>query len=570
MMAKMIPGDVEYSDFNGSYGEMEVFKALKSLPEEYVVFHSVHWNKRNKRGDIVWGESDFTVFHPKRGLLVIEVKSGGIQHFEGKWKQMNTLTNEEYPMKDPMVQAERSKYTFADLISKIGDEGGNTYWVEAAVWFPSVETGETIGALPPAYGVENVLLKGDLNRTQISIEKLFDYYNMYEKLYYDKEDAEYVLKILSPQFDAIPSMAGNIIEQDHYFNRMTLEQGFLIDYLEEQRHAVIQGGAGTGKTMLAIEKARRLPKDENILFLCFNKYLLAFLKDKYAPELLNVDFYNLPSLVCSKMNISDAGGDVGISDYLNKFDKYGWSYKHILIDEGQDFTDEHLELMSAISELQDGCFYVFYDKNQRVQQRQSLDWANSVECRLVLSCNCRNTKNIATTSNKAIGIEKIKMRREIDGQKPSFYITKDQEHLLVKMAEIIRKYTDNGVLKKQITILTVKTEETSVLSGINNIGTYHITSNNKDNGIFFTSARKFKGLESDVIIMVDVDQYTFENDESRRVFYVGTSRAKHWLDFAVILDEIQLSVLAESLSGEKQKNAKLAISSALKVRIVNN
>ena len=47
-------------------------------------------------------------------------------------------------------------------------------------------------------------------------------------------------------------------EAEYYFNRMTMEQTRLIEYLDEQRVAAIQGGAGTGKTMLAIEKARRL------------------------------------------------------------------------------------------------------------------------------------------------------------------------------------------------------------------------------------------------------------------------------------------------------------------------
>lgn len=67
------------------------------------------------------------------------------------------------------------------------------------------------------------------------------------------------------------------------------------------------------------------------------------------------------------MKVSDAGGDKGISQYLNEYDKYSWPYKHIIIDEGQDFLEYHLELLYAIAEITDGCFYVFYDKNQLVQ-----------------------------------------------------------------------------------------------------------------------------------------------------------------------------------------------------------
>ena len=138
---------------------------------------------------------------------------------------------------------------------------------------------------------------------------------------------------------------------------------------------------------------------------CFNKFLLDSLKTNYSTSGYNIDFYNLPGLVCAKTGISEVGGNEIISNYLNSVDPANWGYFHIIIDEGQDFCEEHLEILSTIAELMHGCFYVFYDKNQLVQQRQSLEWVKSVECRLVLSTNCRNTKNIAITSNKSLGIE---------------------------------------------------------------------------------------------------------------------------------------------------------------------
>lgn len=568
-MAKMIPNNVMIEEFHGSFGEATVYEALKSLPDEYIVFHSVHWNKKNEKGNVIWGESDFTVFHPKIGLIVIEVKSGGIQHLEGRWTQINTVTHEKYKMKDPMVQAERSKFTFADILSS-SEENICDYWVETAVWFPSVENGAILGELPPSYNYGNVLTKNDLSNPQRSIERVFDYYKMFPKPFYEKSDVDYVIRALSPKFDAIPSFYNDLQEQDYYFNKMTQEQSYLLDYLEEQRVAAIQGGAGTGKTMLALEKARRLSQNDKVLFLCFNKYLLNYFKNFYGDELSNVEFFNLPSLVCSKMHIGDAGGNDGIVTYLNGYDQYGWQYKHIIIDEGQDFFEEHIEILSTIAEMRDGCFYVFYDKNQLVQQRQSLDWMNYIECRLVLTANCRNTKNIAVTSNKSIGIDKVKLRYDIAGKKPNFYIASSRDELFKNIATLIRFYTDNGIKKKQIVILTVKTEETSALADATSVGSYHISNDPNSNGVLFTSARKFKGLESDVVIIIDVNEETFKNDELRRVLYVGTSRAKHYLDFVTMLNDNQIMEFSEAISGQKSKNAKLIISSILKVKIASN
>ena len=271
----------------------------------------------------------------------------------------------------------------------------------------------------------------------------------------------------------------------------------------------------------------------------------------------------------SYMQISDAGGDEGISRYLNEYDQHSWPYKHIIIDEGQDFAECHLELLYAIAEITDGCFYVFYDKNQLVQQRQTLEWVNRVECRLILSRNCRNTRSIAVTSYKPIGIEKIKMRLDIPGQKPTMYLSRNTEDAHQTIVSIIRNYTQQGIQKKQIVVLTVKTEDTSILSGISSVGGYPLVSNRNDNGILFTSSRKFKGLESDVVIVVDVDDSCFLDDEKRRVFYVGSSRAKHFLDIVSVMNDEDTNSMVVRLTGEKKKNAKLALGSFLKVKIVS-
>ena len=111
-MARMIPSNETREDFNHSVGEERVYNALSTLPDEYVVFHSVHWQTKGNRGQAVWGESDFAVFHPKRGLLVIEVKSGGIDCRDGIWYQTNTITQITKEMKDPLVQEKSTSSTF--------------------------------------------------------------------------------------------------------------------------------------------------------------------------------------------------------------------------------------------------------------------------------------------------------------------------------------------------------------------------------------------------------------------------------------------------------------------------
>ncbi|RRD63899.1 nuclease-related domain-containing DEAD/DEAH box helicase [Fretibacterium sp. OH1220_COT-178] len=565
-MARMIPSREEKSDFNGSYGEEQLFHVLKEgLPPSYVVFHSIAWHHRDEKGRGRWGEADYVIFNPARGLLVLEVKSGQISCDDtGMIVQTNTMTHEQQRIR-PMQQAQKSVYIFVDLLD--GElEPGQRYWIEPIVWFPSVSRETFCGHLPNEYSQENVFFEEDLKEPLKALEKAYDYYNMSHRKRTDESIAKVIDK-LAPCFRAIPSLASIYSEQEFYFNRMTREQGYLLDYLEEQQTASIQGAAGTGKTMLALEKARRLSDNEQVLFLCFNKLLLSFLKKTFKENLPNVYFYNLQSMASQALNKEASLDDV--SDFLLDYKTlWGeWKYKSIIIDEGQDFQEEHIQLLKEIADFNKGSFYVFYDKHQLVHQNNNLGWVKDIECRLILSMNCRNTKSIAETAGLPLNISGIRMRKDILGQRPSFYIVDDNESAKRKIAALIREYTDHGMQQKQIVILTQKTLETSILTGCTSVGNYKLKSSFEEKGVLFTTAKKFKGLESDVVIMIDLTPESFAGFERRKVFYVGASRAKHFLNFIAVLSPEGEDKLAESLTGEKKRATRMAIMNSLRVKI---
>ena len=367
-----------------------------------------------------------------------------------------------------------------------------------------------------------------------------------------------VRDLILPEFQVFPSMSNIVSQNEYLFNRMTSEQNYLLDYLEEQKIAAIQGGAGTGKTMLAIEKARRLSKNEKVVFLCFNSLLMDTLKSTYADELPNVVFTNLYSITTKafKRNVNE----IDITNFLSNFDMHSlvWDFKSIIIDEGQDFSNEQIELLKEIAILNDGSFYVFYDKNQLVQQRMRLDWLYNMDCRLVLSYNCRNTHHIAKTSSNPLGIKEVKMRFNIDGEMPYYHNTTDKTDLLTWLKRRIDKYTSEGLNLSQIVILTTKTIEKSILCDVSKIGKHNITYEIDRNNILFTTARKFKGLEADVVFLVDTDSNQFSDDESRRVFYVAASRAKSFLEIVPTLSEEEESDLFFSISnGTSRRNMSL-------------
>jgi len=82
--------------------------------------------------------------------------------------------------------------------------------------------------------------------------------------------------------------------------------------------------------------------------------------------------------------------------------------------------------------------------------------------------------------------------------------------------------------------------------------------NYSGDNILFTTARKFKGLEADVVFLVDIDSNQFSDDESRRVFYVAASRAKSFLEIVPTLSEEEESDLFFNISnGASRRNMTL-------------
>lgn len=536
-------------------GEHQLYENFKKLSDDYIIFHSVEWLKKNK--NVRFGESDYVIFNKNRGIICLEVKHGGIKSKDGRLYQLNRKTNESFQI-NPMEQANRSKYYFIDKLKPIFNQYGFNYPIHSVVWLTGINRNELRGNLPHNYWDNgNTFFQDNIVDLSKTFDKIYKFFNM-EKLQVPKLLSNKIRDALLPEFHAFPSLQNVINQNDYQFNRMTREQNYLLDYLEEQKSAAIQGGAGTGKTMLAIEKARRLSKNEDVVFLCFNSLLTESLKKRYSDELPNVTFTNLYSLAAKayKRHIDEDD----IITFLQNFYSFPstWKFKSIVIDEGQDFTNEQVKLLKEIAILNEGSFYIFYDKNQLVQQRNELEWLQEMECQLVLSYNCRNTQNIAKTSTSPLGIEKVKMRLNVEGEMPIYHNTKTKKDLIEWLEERIRHYSSEGISLQQMVILTTKTIEKSILSDEKYIGKFKLSWGLEDNSILFTTARKFKGLEADVVFIIDIDASQFRGNEDRRVFYVAASRAKSVLELIPTLTDIEEEELFYEISeGNSTRNITL-------------
>lgn len=197
------------------------------------------------------------------------------------------------------------------------------------------------------------------------------------------------------------------------------------------------------------------------------------------------------------------------------------------------FTIEETDIIQLIHDIivgldQGGTFYVFYDRLQLIQAKEMPKFIGDLDCRLTLYRNCRNTENIAVTSLRPITERKPKVfEGTVKGAPARIHFCDSVQNERERIDSIIDNLAADGY--RDVVLLTCKTEATSILSDSVNNGRYR-------NKYLFTTCRKFKGLEADVVILLDVDKATFEQ-ENVLIFYVGTSRARIKLEITAILSD---------------------------------
>lgn len=85
---------------NGEASERKVFVSLATLGEDWWVLHDVPWLFDGREG-----QADFVVVHPRIGLVVLEVKGGGLSVRDGMWFSVDRH-RQEHEIRDPFGQAQ--------------------------------------------------------------------------------------------------------------------------------------------------------------------------------------------------------------------------------------------------------------------------------------------------------------------------------------------------------------------------------------------------------------------------------------------------------------------------------
>lgn len=534
--------------------ERDVAKALvEKLPDDVLVIHSYPWLRRksyDKGGSVRLqeGETDFVILWPNKGLLVIEVKGGEIEYDEDKmlWIRVHKNGNKDI-IKDPFVQASKNLHALEKLISEKLYAGGKLPFVYGyLVCFPGCRyEGPTPAGTDPII----ILSESDFDKFNFRLSKAILAWNPgNNRKSFPRDMLEKVERAILPKFNLLPILFKTIEAQEETLFLLTQRQLELLDFLNNRPRALIEGVAGSGKTMMARVQTERFAESGlKSLLICYNKNLADVLReelsDEYKDAIDVVHFHKLCHDWCKEAGIAFDPKDDGefwhheaanlFFDAIEIIDRH---YDAIIVDEGQDFYSDWWEPIQYLLKVpESGHLYVFYDPVQNLYNHEGMTLP-ALGNPFSLPTNCRNTKSIAATCSKIIKYP-INTRKEApEGDKTEWYFEVGSDKSFALLSGWVRNWVMKEKIKcSQIAILSPVRQNNSSLSGINEIGGVTVLGQDKmkswsDNkGVLFSTIRSFKGLEADIIVVIDVSIPKELTIFSPADFYVGCSRAKHIL-----------------------------------------
>ena len=543
-MAKMYPSKILAG--TQSNAERKVYFALQdNLPDTFTAFHSVPLLVRDQKASaLLPKEIDFLVCHPQHGLLVIEVKGGGIDCDgpEGVWTSTSS-DGQIHEIKNPYRQAQTALFAFLDELKDCGIGKKNCFPIAYAVWFPDIE-------------LKNTPLGSSSNYPDITFDSCTcadpkdSLLHVLEKCLIrtapkppGPDGLQALVRYLAPKWQ-IPMRLGTALrEEEKAFFEATRSQHKVLSMLGRKRRALICGAAGSGKTFLALEKAHTLAKAGNdVLLLCYNQRLAEWLRSQSTPaENISIFHYHglcshfcrlvghplpTPDPMSDNRNFFAAELPEALMDAIAVTDR---RFDAVIVDEGQDFEALWwLSVQELLKDTAEGPLYIFYDDNQHIYSTR-LDFPIK-EDPLLLCENCRNTQKIHAEVMKLYRGASESASVGPEGRKPlELQVANDQEERAAVDDTIRKLLNQENVPAGSIVLLTPKAQGKSKWREGDKLAGHPLTWTfpAPDQAIACATVHSFKGLESPVVILTEM--LAQDTNRTRQLLYVGSSRAKSHL-----------------------------------------
>lgn len=553
-MAIMIPSVIS-PEVNSS-AERRIFEWFQSAPgtDDWIVLHSLGITTHNR---VIYGETDFLVLAPMLGVFALEVKGGRVRRENGIWYFTNRYGKTNSKVRGPFEQAKDGIFSIVSAIKKRLDnhhQHVSGVLFGYGVMFPDIEytcsgideeqwqvfddrdgsdVKEFVERLSQGAANKWKALYGEMNRGKLP----------------DTAEVKYIASILRGDFDFAISMGAQLRNAKEALIALTEEQYRCLDQLDDNPRCLIQGPAGTGKTLLAIEEAKKsVTRGEKVALFCFNANLANWLFGYFEamPESVRPEFIGtlhkymsqiarsagaIPPYPCDPnlvqqyyhKTLPEAVGKI-LAETSNRFDK-------IIIDEAQDLIcDSYLNVLDGCLRkgLDRGRWTMFGDFSMQAIYTDEVIGAQLIErlddvatfIRFKLTVNCRNTMPICKEIQTVTGFKPTnELWTKVDGPPVQYITWNSMEDQRERLEDLLRQLEDLHIAPQAITILSPRKKEASVVSMLQTYVIRDFRVPQRMNTTFCT-IQGYKGLENTVIILTDIESFS-----SEKLMYVGLSRA---------------------------------------------
>lgn len=539
MTVRVVPHEPSFV----SGAEHEVWARLREqLPAGVVLLHGLRLS--NQRED---READLVVAWPGVGVAVVEVKGGRLEWVDGRWWQVGA-GGRRRPVR-PVDQARTCKYLIRDYLRRHPLWTRGDLRMAHLVAFPGT-------TLPPGFSTPDCDRSRVLDRTDLLAAASWVRRGLTDLEAAPAPPSAAEVDLL------VECLTGPMLSQRHLVHEhearpaavaaheqlcdlLTAQQARILDHLRLVPRVEVRGGAGSGKTWLAVEQARRLTRSgRRVALVCYSRGLATFLQRRVAglraaerPAYvgtfhgLGVDWLGAPTGTDDDSEFWESRLPVEMAE-LARARPVPDRFDAVVVDEAQDFAELWWPaLVAALRDPATGGLYVFADEGQRVFARQGRPPVELVP--VLLDENLRNTRQIARTFDS---LAPSRMRsRGGDGPPVQFVPCPTDQAVPTADDEAVR-LLEGGWAPDHVALLTtgrrhpVHVEQ--VVSGHEEYWrTYW-----EGNDLFFGHVLGFKGLERPAVVLA-LNGWG-DRQRAAEKLYVGLSRARDLLVVCGDPDEV--------------------------------
>lgn len=558
----MIPATIDPE--TASPGEHEVFRRLEHDPaaSDWTVLHSLDLARPVRA---VRGELDFLILVPGKGALALEVKAcRTLARRDGLWFYGQQGAGDP---RGPFKQASEAMHTVRSQLERHPDLRRTVFW--SAVLFPYVRFEErstewhawqAIDALAFAAAPLSALLETVLDHARAYLQSRTNtQWFSAAAAEPTKRQCDVIAQVLRPEFEVAVTPSDLRRHRELELKRFTEEQFAALDSMESNPRVVFEGAAGTGKTFLALEAARRASvKQERVLLLCFNAMLGDWLRRETASLAPHVTARTIHSYMLATSAARRPSGRDHDSEFWQTelpalalqqiVESLSFEpYDVLIVDEAQDILrNDYLDVLdlSVKGGLAAGAVRLFGDF-----ERQAIFDASDVSvddyceirggrpARFRLSINCRNTPRIVELIKLLGRVPESYSRvlRPDTGSEPRLKFSATGEGQCELLAEALEELYDSGLTGSDIAVISpLAREACAERIGISPWPDRLAPAREAGAGqIPYATVHAFKGMEAAAVVVTDVANLSTKAMES--LFYTAITRATDRL--VILLDE---------------------------------